>query len=108
LGRRAARAAVVLAVALLVAGCTGDSKGDSRSSKRIDGQALDGREPGEPPRSNRVVEVVATNSVVADLVRIVGSTNVRTHTVVKAGLDPLSYRLTTADREQATRAAVVE
>jgi ABC-type Zn uptake system ZnuABC Zn-binding protein ZnuA len=99
--------AALVAVTLLAAACTGGRKADSRSSRRIDGRDLDERAPGEPPRSNRVVEVVATNSVVADLVRIVGSTNVRTHTVVKAGLDPLSYRVTTADREQATRSAVV-
>jgi ABC-type Zn uptake system ZnuABC Zn-binding protein ZnuA len=68
---------------------------------------VEGGRPGEPPRSARVVEVVATTSVVADLVRLVGSTNVRTHTVVKAGLDPLSYRLTTVDREAAARAKVL-
>ncbi len=47
-----------------------------------------------PLRSDRVLQVVATTSVVADWLRVIGSTNVRTQVIVKAGLDPVSYLAT--------------
>jgi ABC-type Zn uptake system ZnuABC Zn-binding protein ZnuA len=102
-----ARIAACVAVLALLAGCTGGPSDDGPSAKRIQGGAPQPLLPGEPPRSSRAISVVSTTSVVSDLVRLVGSTNVRTHTVVKAGLDPLSYRVTTVDKDQAKRADVV-
>lgn len=92
---------------VLVAACTSSAGGDGRTSRRIQGGVVAPTVPGEPPRTGRVIRVVATTSVVADMARLVGGTNVRTHTVVKAGLDPLSYRITAVDQEQAQRAEIV-
>lgn len=51
--------------------------------------------------------MVATTSVVADWLRVIGSTNVRTHVVVKAGLDPISYLTTPIDVEAIRQADVI-
>lgn len=90
-------ALVVGALAIAAAGCSKDSLSARSSGRRIEGAPLGPKAPGEPPRSDRVVEVVATTSVVADWLRVIGSVNVRTHLVVKAGLDPVSYLATPAD-----------
>ncbi len=51
--------------------------------------------------------MVATTSVVADWLRVVGSTNVRTQVIVKAGLDPVSYLATPLDVVALQRADLV-
>ena len=86
----------------MVAGVTtGCSKaapnGGSAPARRIDGAPLETAAPGRPQRSERVLDVVATTSVVADWLRVVGGTNVRTRVIVKSGLDPTSYLATSAD-----------
>jgi zinc/manganese transport system substrate-binding protein len=101
------RSGVCLLAVLLLAACSGGVGDRGRASRRIQGTPPEQAAPGEPPRSTRVVTVVSTSSVVSDLLRLVGSTNVRTHTVVKAGLDPLSYRVTSADKDQARRADII-
>ena len=62
---------------------------------------------GQPSRSERVLQVVATTSVVADWLRVVGGTNVRAQVVVKAGLDPVSYLATPADIQALQRADLI-
>lgn len=96
----------VLAVAA-VAGCSKSSSPERSAGRRIEGSPLGPNAPGEPPRSERVLEVVATTSVVADWLRVVGSINVRTHVVVKAGLDPISYLATPSEVEAVRQADLV-
>jgi len=79
------------------ASCTKPTSSRPSTARRIDSAPLTPTVPGQPLRSERVVEVVATNSVVADWLRVVGSTNVRTSVVVKAGLDPVPYLPTPLD-----------
>lgn len=98
---------VALAAATLGA-CSKKSTPDpTAAGRRIEGTPLAPRAPGEPVRSERVLEVVATTSVLADWLRVVGSTNVRTHVVVKAGLDPVSYLATPVDVAAIQRADLV-
>ena len=89
--------ACVLVVAAALGGC---SKGSSSSrelpSPRIAAETTVGTGT-RPLRSDRVLQVVATTSVVADWLRVIGSTNVRTQVIVKAGLDPVSYLATPLD-----------
>ena len=54
-----------------------------------------------------MIDVVATTSVAADWLRVVGATNVRTRVIVKAGLDPASYLATSADVAAVQRAELV-
>ena len=107
-------AALVLALGVLVATTPACSRGGSGQDdagpppgRRIDGAPLGPSNPGEPRRSEAVVEVVATTSVIADWLRVIGSTNVRTHVVVKAGLDPLAYLTTPNDVEAVRQADLV-
>ena len=105
------RSAALLLCLLVVAG-TACSKGTSETGpssagRRIEGPPLGPNAPGEPRRSDTVIEVVATTSVVGDWLRVVGSTNVRSHVVVKAGLDPMSYLTTPGDVEAIRQADLV-
>ncbi len=86
-----------LLAAVVLAGCAQGSSPERSAGRRIEGAPLGPNVPGEPRRSERVLEVVATTSVAADWLRVVGSTNVRTHVVVKAGLDPIAYLATPGD-----------
>jgi len=90
---------------------TGCSKaapsGGSVPARRIDGAPLETAAPGPPQRSERVLEVVATTSVVADWLRVVGGTNVRTRVIVKSGLDPVSYLASSADIATVQKADLV-
>ena len=92
---------------MAVVGCSKRSTPDPAAGRRVEGTPLGPSAPGEPVRSERVLEVVATTSVVADWLRVVGSTNVRTHVVVKAGLDPVSYLGTPVDVAAVRRADLV-
>ena len=98
---------VCLLVTVVVGGCSKKSTPDAPTGRRIEETRLGPDLPGEPRRSERVLEVVATTSVVADWLRVVGSTNVRTHVVVKAGLDPVSYLGTPVDVGAVRRADLV-
>jgi ABC-type Zn uptake system ZnuABC Zn-binding protein ZnuA len=85
-------------VAGVTTGCSKAApSGGSAPARRIDGAPLGTTAPGRPQRSERVLDVVATTSVVADWLRVVGGTNVRTRVIVKSGLDPTSYLATSAD-----------
>ncbi len=100
--RGAARALGPIFCLLVVAGVTtacskAAPSGGSAPARRIDGAPLETTAPGRPQRSERVLDVVATTSVVADWLRVVGGTNVRTRVIVKSGLDPTSYLATSAD-----------
>ena len=98
---------VALCLLVAIVGCSKSSPSAPPVGRRIEGAPLGPDVPGEPPRSERVVEVVATSSVVADWLRVVGSTNVRTHVVVKAGLDPVPYLTTPPDVDAVNRAELV-
>jgi ABC-type Zn uptake system ZnuABC Zn-binding protein ZnuA len=101
--------ALTLCLLLLAAACSDDARQAEAPTvgRRIEGAPLGPNTPGEPRRSEAVLEVVATTSVVADWLRVIGSTNVRTHVVVKAGLDPLSYLTTPNDVEAIRQADLV-
>jgi ABC-type Zn uptake system ZnuABC Zn-binding protein ZnuA len=104
------RAILALGLCLLVAttgGCSKASSSGPPTAKRIEGAPVASSVPGQSPRTEKVIEVVATSSVVADWLRVVGSTNVRTSVVVKAGLDPVSYLPTPLDVEAVKRADLV-
>lgn len=102
---------MALALCLLVMGVASCSKAGREAApqtgRRIEGPPLGLSAPGEPRRSETVLEVVATTSVAADWLRVIGSTNVRTHVVVKAGLDPISYLTTPTDVEAIRQADLV-
>ena len=103
---------LVLAACLLVATATGGcSKGsstqESSSPGRVGGAPAAPSVSGQPLRSDRVLQVVATTSVVADWLRVIGSTNVRTQVIVKAGLDPVSYLATPLDVAALQRADLI-
>jgi ABC-type Zn uptake system ZnuABC Zn-binding protein ZnuA len=106
-GRRVL-ALVLCGLVLAVApGCSKRSTGTPSAGRRIEGPPLGPNAPGEPPRSERVLEVVATTSVVADWLRVVGSVNVHTSVMVDAGLDPVTYLTTPADVEALAGADLV-
>lgn len=96
-------------LALATPSCSKDRQGQAPppAGRRIEGSPLGPNSPGEPRRSETVLEVVATTSVAADWLRVIGSTNVRTHVVVKAGLDPVAYLPTSIDVEAMRQADVV-
>ena len=97
----------LVALAGGLAACSKDTPSAPPAAKRIDGPPLSAAPPGEPRRSPEVLEVVATTSVVADWLRVVGSTNVRTHVMVKAGLDPIAYLPTPVDVNAVRQADLV-
>jgi len=99
-------AACLLIVAAGVA-CSKSSPSGPTAARRIGGAPVAPTVPGQPLRSDHVIEVVATSSVVADWLRVVGSTNVRTSVVVKAGLDPVPYLPTSLDVAAVKRADLV-
>ena len=101
------RCVLCLLTLAALAGCAKGSSPERSAGKRIEGAPLGPNAPGEPRRSERVMEVVATSSVVADWLRVVGSTNVRTHVMVKAGLDPVAYLATPTDVEAVREADLV-
>ncbi len=100
------RLALVLCL-LAVVGCSKGSSSAGSSGRRIEGTPLGPGVAGGPSRSETVLEVVATTSVTADWLRLVGGTNVRTHVVVKAGIDPVSYLATPRDIDAVHRADLV-
>ena len=99
--------ACALVVASALGGCSkGPSSPGESAARRIDADPAPGTGSG-PLRSERVLQVVATTSVVADWLRVLGSTNVRTQVIVKAGLDPVSYLATPLDVAALKRADLV-
>ena len=110
---RGAARALGLGVCLLVGagvvvGCSKAApSGGSAPARRVEGAPRQTSAPGPPPRSDRVLEVVATTSVVADWLRVVGGTNVRTRVIVKSGLDPVAYLATSADIATVQKADLV-
>jgi len=101
------RVLALVLVLLALPGCSRRSSTGSPAAPGIEGVPLAPTVPGQPRRSERMVEVVATNSVVADWLRVVGSTNVHTSVVVKAGIDPVPYLPTPLDVAAARRADLV-
>ncbi|MEJ7764012.1 MAG: metal ABC transporter substrate-binding protein [Acidimicrobiales bacterium] len=101
-----------LAICLMLAASSAGGCSKGSPPERPEGRRIDIAPPGptvstQKPRSGRVLQVVATTSVVADWLRVIGSTNVRTHVVVKAGLDPISYLATPVDVGALQRADLV-
>ncbi|MEO5679532.1 MAG: metal ABC transporter substrate-binding protein [Acidimicrobiales bacterium] len=90
-----------------VAGCSTGGRSTPSAGRRIQDQPVAPVAAGEPSRSERVLDVVATTSVAADWLRVVGNTNVRAHVLVKAGLDPVSYLATSLDVEAVRRADLI-
>jgi manganese/zinc/iron transport system substrate-binding protein len=76
------KVAAVVALALLTAGCDTDILNETGTSL-----------------SSRQVKVVATTTIVADLVEQVGGERVDVQTLMQSGVDPHRYRATPADVE---------
>ncbi len=100
-------AACLLVVASILGGCSKGSSSERSTPGRIDSAPIGPAVGGQPQRSERVIQVVATTSVVADWLRVIGGTNVRTQVIVKAGLDPVSYLATPVDVGTLQRADLV-
>jgi len=102
----------VLGVWLLVAilglgSCSKEPPPERSTGRRIEDARPSPSATGPAQRSERVLQVVATTSVVADWLRVIGSTNVRIQVVVKAGLDPVSYQATSVDIADLKKADLV-
>lgn len=66
--------------------------------------------PEPPPRpdlTNRRAQVVATTTMIADLVRQVGGAHVEVAQLMQAGVDPHSYRASAGDVQKMQRADIV-
>ena len=105
--RRVLLLTLCLGTLAATAGCSKGSPETLPSGRRIENLPSDTVPGGEPQRSERVLEVVATSSVVADWLRVVGSTNVHTTVMVRSGIDPVSYLPTAADVDALQRADLV-
>ncbi len=90
---------------LLIAACGGGGDTDDVVQRLdYDGDAVD-REEDEADRPP--LDVVATTSIVGDLVRTIGGDRVRVSVLMGPGLDPHQYKASAGDLERIRQAVVV-
>src|SRR6056297_1721855 len=89
---------------LLIAACGGGDTDDAVQRLDYDGDAVD-REEDEADRPP--LNVVATTSIVGDLVRAIGGDRVQVTVLMGPGLDPHQYKASAGDVERIRQADII-